>query len=69
MKTNITHKILVLISKEANKRGFKTTLTCDHGEWLLYMSKKDGVRTRRKYYHTRIDRNTKIGDIEEWMES
>ncbi len=63
MKTfcNITHKILVAVSKEAVKRGFKTALTYSHDEWSLYIYKKgDSIR---------IDHNTKIRDIEEWMKS
>ncbi len=60
MKTNMTHKILVAVSKEASKRGFKEARTYNHDEWSLYIYKKGDC--------IRIDRNTKIGDIEDWME-
>ncbi len=59
MKTDITHGILVAVSKEALKRGFKTEFVCNHGEWSLYIYKKgDSLR---------IDRNTRIGALEYWM--
>ncbi len=69
MKTNITHTILVLISKEALKRGFKTELVCDHGEWVLYTYKMGrSTNLRQGLDHCmRIDRNTKIGALEDWM--
>ncbi len=61
MKPNITHKILVLISKEANKQGFNTELTYNHDEWVLYIfDKEDAIL---------FDRNTKISDLEDWMKS
>ncbi|MCP3675410.1 MAG: hypothetical protein GY829_13175 [Gammaproteobacteria bacterium] len=61
MKTNMTHTLLVAVSKEANKRGFNTELTYNHDEWVLYIfDKEDSIL---------FDRNTKISDIEEWMES
>ncbi len=61
MKTNITHKILVLISKEAHERGYFTQIMCDEGEWSLYIyDTSDSIW---------IDRDTKISVIEEWMES
>ncbi len=59
MKTDITHTILVAISREAVNRGFRTTLEYDRGEWSLYIFGKGSP--------TWVDRNTKIGDIEAWM--
>ncbi len=59
MKTGITHKILVAVSKEALKRGLKTDLVYNHGEWSLYMYVDIG--------RIRIGRDTKIRDIERWM--
>ncbi len=60
MKNNITHKILVSISREANKRGFKTTLTCNQDKWSLYIfDTGDSIR---------VDQHTKIGVIEDWIE-
>ncbi|MCP4188860.1 MAG: hypothetical protein GY763_14745 [Gammaproteobacteria bacterium] len=61
MKTDITHTILVAISREAVNRGFRTTLEYDHGEWSLYIFGKGSP--------TWVDRNTKISDIEDWMTS
>ncbi len=61
MKTNMTHKILVAVSKEATKRGYFTQIMWDDGEWSLYIHRRgDDIH---------IDRNTKIGDIEDWMQS
>ncbi len=59
MKTNMTHKILVAISKEAVKRGLSSTLMCDEGEWSLYIHKPGD--------YIWIDRDTKISEIEDWM--
>ncbi len=71
MKTfcNIPHTILVAVSKEASKRGFKTTLTYDHGDWSLYIYKMGrSTNIRQGLDHCiRIDHNTKIGDIKDWM--
>ncbi len=61
MKTNITHKILVLISKEATKRGYYTHIICVGGKWELYIFDKGGA--------IYFDRNTKISEIEEWMQA
>ncbi|MCP3674430.1 MAG: hypothetical protein GY829_08185 [Gammaproteobacteria bacterium] len=62
MKTNMTHKILVAISKEANKQGYTTTLIYEYDDWWLEIG-RDNKRVRL------IDRDTKISDLEEWMES
>ncbi len=60
MKTYITHGIIVAISREASERGLKTDLFYDHDEWVLYIYKRgDSMR---------IDRNTKIGALEDWMQ-
>ncbi|MCP3672716.1 MAG: hypothetical protein GY814_20300 [Gammaproteobacteria bacterium] len=57
----MTHKILVAISKEANKRGFKTALTFEYNDWWLEISREGkGIPL--------INHTTKIGDIERWME-
>ncbi len=61
MKTNITHTILATISFAAMQRGLSSTLMCDDGEWSLYIyDTSDSIR---------IDHNTKISEIEEWMKS
>ncbi len=61
MKTNMTHKILVAVSKEASKRGFNTALIYNHDKWSLHVYKKgDSIW---------FDHNTKISEIEEWMKS
>ncbi len=61
MKTNMTHAILATISFAAMQRGLSSTLMCDEGEWSLYIyDTSDSIR---------VDRNTKISDIEDWMES
>ncbi len=58
---NITHAILVAISKEATKRGFKAELTFEYNDWWLEISREDkGLPL--------INHATKIGDIERWME-
>ncbi|MCP4489304.1 MAG: hypothetical protein GY820_18630 [Gammaproteobacteria bacterium] len=59
MKTDITRKILVLISKEAWKRGYVRQFIWNNGEWSLYISN----------YGNPIwfDRDTKISDVEDWM--
>ncbi len=58
MKTNMTHKILVAVSKEADKRGYFTFIWND-GDWSLYIfNYGDSIW---------IDRDTKIGEIEDWM--
>ncbi len=60
MKTDITHKILVLISKEANKRGYKTALNYSYDDWRLSISRAGtGMLI--------IGHETQIGDIEDWM--
>ncbi len=62
MKTYMTHKILVAISKEAVKQGYTTTLIYEYDNWWLEIWRENkSVRL--------IDRNTKISDIEEWMKS
>ncbi len=61
MKTNMTHQILVAVSKEVSKRGYPTQIMWNDGEWSLY------IQRRRDNLH--IDRDTKIRDIEDWMES
>ncbi len=58
---NITHKILVAVSKEASKRGFKTELIYDQNEWWLGIPRVDKGMLF-------IGRATKIGDIERWMQ-
>ncbi len=61
MKTNMTHTILATISFAAMQRGLSSTLMCDDGEWSLYIyDTSDSIL---------IDRNTKISEIEDWMES
>ncbi len=62
MKTNMTHGILVAVSKEASKRGFKTALTYSHDEWRLTI-----LRAGRCQGMLIIGHETKISDIEEWM--
>ncbi|MCP4482164.1 MAG: hypothetical protein GY817_05130 [bacterium] len=60
MKTNMTHKILVLISKEAIKRGYTTTLTYEFAEWWLEIWREDkGTKL--------IKRTSRISDIEDWL--
>ncbi len=59
MKTDITHTILVAISREAVNRGFRTTLEYGQGDWSLEGRKADDYMW--------IDRNTKIGEIDAWM--
>ncbi len=62
MKTNITHKILVLISKEASERGYKTVLNYSYDDWRLTISRAGtGMLI--------IGRETQISEIEEWMKS
>ncbi len=62
MKTNMTHKILVLISKEANKQGYETVLTYSYDEWWLTISRADkGMLI--------IGNETQISDIEDWMQA
>ncbi len=62
MKTNMTHKILVAISKEANKRGYKTVLNYSYDDWRLSISRAGtGMLI--------IGNETKISEIEEWMKS
>ncbi len=63
MKTNITHKILVLISKEANKRGYETALTYSYDEWWLTISRAGRCQGMLITGH-----ETHISDIDEWME-
>ncbi len=61
MKTNMTHKILVAISKEAHKRGYKTVLNYSYGDWWLTISRAGkGMLI--------IGHETQISDIDEWME-
>ncbi len=60
MKTNITYDILIAVSKEAHKRGYKTTLTYNHDKWSLYMRKEKGSNIR-------IDHTAKISDIMDWI--
>ncbi|MCP4495058.1 MAG: hypothetical protein GY820_48325 [Gammaproteobacteria bacterium] len=60
MKTNITHKILVAVSKEAFKRGYFTFIW-NNGEWSLYIRKPGS--------YIWIDRDTKISVIEDWMKA
>ncbi len=60
MKTDITHTILVAVSKEATKRGYFTQIMWNDGEWSLYIHRRgDDIH---------INRNTKISVIERWME-
>ncbi len=62
MKTNMTHKILVAVSKEANKRGYKTVLNYSYDEWWLTISRAGkGMLI--------IGNETQISGIEEWMEA
>ncbi len=60
MGYNITHKILATISSAAMQRGLSSTLMCDDGEWSLYIyDTSDSIR---------INRDTKISVIEDWMQ-
>ncbi len=68
MKTNMTHKILVLISKEANKRGYETVLTYSYDKWWLTISRAGtGTISRAGTGMLIIGNETQIGDIDEWM--
>ncbi len=62
MKTDMTHKILVAVSKEALKRGYTTTLTYKYNDWWLKIS-REGKNIPF------INRDTKISEIEDWMKS
>ncbi len=59
MKTNMTHTILLAVSKEATKRGYFTQIMWNDGEWSLYI--------QRRGDDLRINRDTNISVIEDWM--
>ncbi len=60
MKTNMTHKILMAVSKEASKRGYTTTLTYRYDQWWLDVSSGE-------YVNKIIKRTSSIGALEDWM--
>ncbi len=65
MKTNMTHDILLSIAQAATIYRLGTDMRCYRNEWSLRLKRKDKNSTLTHYFT--IDRDTKIGDIEEWM--